>query len=602
MRRLAALALVLAGACRAKEVRAPGAFREVASNVTRADYAGSATCRSCHEEIARAFDRAPMHNMTRLVETAAVHAPFAGERFRLMDDEAVMETVDGQRRVRIRSRFGDHDFRVTKVIGGRQREDFAGVEEGTSVERVLPVTWVIGARAWRYKGYSVMTPERPGLKPGAVWAKTCIFCHNTKPHLDDILGTLVGPGARPFQGIVVDPLLPPERRFTFEVTDPAGLSRALREETRRLGAEVASAAQAVEVVRARFDAGDLVEIGIGCEACHGGSRAHAEHPHLLPTFEPKASFLRVRTPGAPTRAQWINRACARCHQVLFTRYPWTWEGGTRARAPGGSHINSGEARDLLLGGCASQLACSACHDPHAPDHGARLRDLEGPAGDALCTGCHPALSGDAAVRAHTHHTPGSPGARCLACHMPRKNMGLDNRLTRYHRIGSPTERARVEGDRPLECALCHADRPVGALVAAMEAFWGRTYDRRALERLYGSLDAEPLEATLARGKPHEQATALGVLAEVGPQLGADRARRLAPRVAAQLEHGTPIVRYYVGPALAALVGRAPEIDLFQDRAAIRAAAARYLAALGLAPVSAPAATAVSASGGDGGEK
>ena len=46
----------------------------------------------------------------------------------------------------------------------------------------------------------------------------------------------------------------------------------------------------------------------------------------------------------------------------------------------------------------------------------------------------------------------------------------------------------------------------------MERWWGRAYDRGALRELYGSLDARPLEATLARGKAHEQATALGALA------------------------------------------------------------------------------------------
>ena len=64
--------------------------------------------------------------------------------------------------------------------------------------------------------------------------------------------------------------------------------------------------------------------------------------------------------------------------------------------------------------------------------------------------------------------------------MPKKNMGLDYALTRYHRIGSPTDPARVERDRPLECALCHADKSVDALVGTMEPWWGKRYDREAL--------------------------------------------------------------------------------------------------------------------------
>ena len=45
------------------------------------------------------------------------------------------------------------------------------------------------------------------------------------------------------------------------------------------------------------------------------------------------------------------------------------------------------------------------------------------------------------------------------------------------------------------------------LVGDMESWWGRKYDRAALENLYGGLQARPLPATLIRGKAHEQAVA-----------------------------------------------------------------------------------------------
>src|SRR6185436_351566 len=118
-----------------------------------------------------------------------------------------------------------------------------------------------------------------------------------------------------------------------------------------------------------------------------------------------------------------------------------------------------------------------------------------------------------ALRAHAHHDPSGAGGACIGCHMPKKNMGLGYALTRYHRIGSPTDRARVEGDRPLECALCHVDKSVGELVGAMERFWGKRYDRAALTALYGDLGGSALLSTVVRGKAHEQATAMHVLGE-----------------------------------------------------------------------------------------
>ena len=269
--------------------------------------------------------------------------------------------------------------------------------------------------------------------------------------------------------------------------------------------------------------------------------------------------------------------CARCHQVLFTRYAWTWEGRARgATPPGGSNINSGEARDFLLGGCASAMTCTDCHDPHAHErpHAAELETRA----DGVCLRCHTQFAGAEAQRAHTHHDPAGAGGRCLACHMPKKNMSLDNRLGRYHRIASPTETAKVEGDRPLECALCHGDKSVESLVSTMEAWWHKSYDRARLAALYGPdlAHADPLVETLARGKPHEQAVALVLL-------GARGDKSVAPLVAAQLTHPIPILRYYALATLEKLLGAPAPLDVHANSDVITAAAARWLSQAGLAP-------------------
>src|SRR5208283_2979449 len=88
---------------------------------------------------------------------------------------------------------------------------------------------------------------------------------------------------------------------------------------------------------------------------------------------------------------------------------------------------------------------------------------------------------------HSHHAPDGAAGACIACHMPKKNMALDGRLTPYHRIGSPTDPLRVLGDRPLECALCHVDKTVAEIVGTMERWWGKAYERAALAPLRRSL-------------------------------------------------------------------------------------------------------------------
>jgi len=556
----------------------------VASNILRRDYAGSKACEGCHADEYEKFMSAPMHNMTRLPATSVPQAPFDGGTFRFKDDEVRFATRGADRLMTIVSATqGTRTFRVTRVIGGHYREDFAGVEEGGrdgKTERILPATWFLGTRAWRYKGYSVMGPERPGLRPGGVWNRTCIFCHNTIPYFDDLLGAISDPKLGPYQGEVVDPLLPPERRARFEVTDANALHAAVADEERVLAANTPQkeAGDLLRTIRARFDGSKLVEIGIGCESCHGGSIEHVRHNATKPSYEPRASFLRVSLPvaaGGNPRAAAINRVCARCHQVLFTRYAWTWEGRARHDSPpGGSNINSGEARDFLLGGCAAAMACTDCHDPHAHTR-PPTAELEARA-DGVCIRCHTKYDNVIAQRAHTHHDPAGAGGRCIACHMPKKNMSLDNKLGRYHRIASPTETAKVEGDRPLECALCHGDKSVESLVATMEAWWHKRYDRSRLRALYGAdLErADPLVETLARGKPHEQAVAMTLLAARG-----DKA--VAPLVAAQLTHPIPILRYYAVAALEALLGGSAPLDVHANDDVIVRSAGEWLARNGL---------------------
>jgi hypothetical protein len=152
--------------------------------------------------------------------------------------------------------------------------------------------------------------------------------------------------------------------------------------------------------------------------------------------------------------------------------------------------------------------------------------------------------------------------------MPRKNAGLAYRLTRYHRIGSPTDADRVLRDRPLECALCHPAKPVEELVSTMERWWHKHYDRSALASLYGEdLGRSALDATL-RGKPHEQILAAALLGGSGRR---DDASRLLPLLTSDY----PLVRYWAADAVERLLGRPLPVDLDGEPPAIAAEASRF---------------------------
>lgn len=569
-------------------VRATPAGGVIASNIVRADYAGSKACSECHHEIYERWAASPMRNMTRDATTATIRAPFDGATLHVGSDTATMEMVDGKRTMRVVDATGTHRFRITKVVGGRYREDFIGKEDGgDGLEHVLPATYVFSTKSWRYKGYSVMVKERPRMSWKGVWSRECISCHNTLPYVTMLYDELYGPGLPGYQGKLSDRVLPPSRTWPTHARDESGLERELASEIRLVGGAQpdvtglrAMLPAAATAMRRYLDGGHLVELGIGCEACHNGAREHALDSEVVPSFEPRSPLVGITPPKgqAGTRAQWINRICAKCHTVLFTQYAWTWEGaGRRDQHPGGSSTNSGEGRDFQLGGCSTQLACTGCHDPHVEDPPAKLAAMATPAGNQLCTGCHEQMASAKAIEIHTHHAEGSAGTSCIACHMAKKNMGLDYGLVRYHRIGSPTETRRVTADRPLECALCHADYSVEKIVSTMEDWWGKQYDRTALRALYGDdLGVNAIRATLARGKPHEQAAAIGVLGEA-------RDRTAVAALAPMLSHDYPLVRYYAQRALQRITGDPVAIDVGASAADVARAADAWLKAAAARP-------------------
>jgi hypothetical protein len=210
-----------------------------------------------------------------------------------------------------------------------------------------------------------------------------------------------------------------------------------------------------------------------------------------------------------------------------------------------------------------------------------MRELETPRGNAVCVGCHTNLRDVAAQRAHSHHAPDGEAGPCIACHMARKNISLESGLSRYHRIGSPTDPLRVLGDRPLECALCHADASVEMLVTTMERWWNKAYDREALLKLYGDLRESAVVATLRRGKPHEEAAALATV-EAHPK------RDVAPLVARQLASEYPLVRELARGALSRMLGAPCDVPLEADLVTIERTATACLVAAGMTPEPWPA--------------
>lgn len=229
-------------------------------------------------------------------------------------------------------------------------------------------------------------------------------------------------------------------------------------------------------------------LAVNCESCHGPGRRHVElarSGRIAQSADIGLASLATLDKDASTRV------CLQCHSLKTPLRPGYLPGDELERhfsllLPNLVHREfqtDGRVREFayqenqLYSDCylEGSMRCVDCHEPH----GQGYRDVNGAplAGrfdDRQCTSCH-ASRADAPER-HTHHRPGSPGGRCVACHMPYLQQPLLGNAIRYarsdHSIPIPRPAFDAREGVPSACALCHANRSAAALDSQVAAWYG----------------------------------------------------------------------------------------------------------------------------------
>ncbi|MDQ7817605.1 MAG: multiheme c-type cytochrome [Melioribacteraceae bacterium] len=143
--------------------------------------------------------------------------------------------------------------------------------------------------------------------------------------------------------------------------------------------------------------GSWVETGIGCEGCHGPSKAHTTN---IPNKPPKEGL----------------NSCNNCHardrNYETTTYPWNNRVEWQPRTVNGistGFIRHREQGDMMLASKHGKagFTCATCHNPHQGVY----FNLGGLKSTATCESCHPnkQISG---------HEASKTKAECTDCHMP----------------------------------------------------------------------------------------------------------------------------------------------------------------------------------------
>jgi tetratricopeptide (TPR) repeat protein len=233
------------------------------------------------------------------------------------------------------------------------------------------------------------------------------------------------------------------------------------------------------------------EPGINCETCHGSAIEHNRIAKTTPKGEPLPEFGIIRT-KTMTKEQ-RNDLCSSCHAKAS---PLTIEYKPEERFfdhfdlvtledpdfyPDGRDL--GENYTLTswrMSPCAKsgKLDCMQCHTSSG-----RYRFKKEKFNDA-CMPCHEDKVNN--PTAHTHHAVESEGSKCISCHMPMTAFARMNRSD--HSMLPPAPAATMAYKSPNACKLCHKDKDAEWADKYVRQWRSRDYQAPLLKRA-GLIDA-----------------------------------------------------------------------------------------------------------------
>lgn len=552
-----------------------------ASNILRADYVGSQECQSCHEEAFADWKRHPHGRMNQNPTADAIRGDFSGITEQYARGQASFTTEGGQYFMTLSGKNEvRRRYRVTRTVGGIYTQFYIGVmvegpepkdSEYYSVEHKLPFGY--WHRLKRWMPYNYFDPVGPELEADGTpkrdvfsqaeldpWKANCMLCHNTWPWLYRNVFARESDRGYPRPDQVVS-----KHRLWNEVATQVDLSKATEVSTVAFG-------NALQPEK------DLVELGIACEACHLGGRAHVTSGSDVSGIPTSTlhGVLFVSRDSSPEAAHSFKKRgmCSECHSSTGKLWP-----------NGGSAGNSREAIDLSVGACKTELTCVHCHSPHAPPDANPLV-LRGKS-ISSCATCHKDFQKPEHVVAHSGHGADAK-VDCLDCHMPRMSGGVSS-VVHTHFISSPSNEKMLAAGSPNACNLCHLDKSVRWTVEQLNAKWKLTLkaDEAWAKNYVGGLDA-PLGPSWLKSEEEENRLVAGAAyGRKGPSA--------LPHLIPALEDTAAVNRVFAGFAVEDARGR-PLTTAEYDPAKLPAERAKQIEAL-LQQLSAAAPDARPAAGG-----
>jgi tetratricopeptide (TPR) repeat protein len=298
------------------------------------------------------------------------------------------------------------------------------------------------------------------------------------------------------------------------------------------------------------------EPGINCETCHGSSVEHNKIAKATPKGEPLTDLRIIRTKTMTKQQR--SDLCASCHAKAT---PLTLEYPPGARFYDYFDLATLEDTDFYPDGrdlgenytytswsmspCArsGKFDCMHCHTSSG-----RYRFKKEKFNNA-CVPCHEEKVND--PQPHTHHLAEGAAGKCISCHMPMTAFARMNRSD--HSLLPPAPAATLAYQSPNACNLCHVDKDAAWADALVRQWRTRDYQapllaRAALVAAARKRDWSQLPEMLAyvgdKGRDEVFATSLIRL------MATSADERIAPVLLAAMKDPSPLVRGAAADAIA----------------------------------------------------
>jgi len=227
------------------------------------------------------------------------------------------------------------------------------------------------------------------------------------------------------------------------------------------------------------------EPGINCETCHGPSESHNRLARATPAGQPMADPSIIST-NTMTKQQ-RNDLCLSCHakahpltssfppgERFFDHFdPITLEDNDYY--PDGRDLGENYTfTSWSMSPCvkSGKIDCMHCHTSSG-----RYRFKNENFNNA-CMPCHSEKLKN--LQEHTHHPAESVGSRCVSCHMPMTTFARMSRSD--HSMLPPTPSASLAFNSPNACNLCHQQQDAAWADALVRKWRTRDFQAPLLQR------------------------------------------------------------------------------------------------------------------------